>query len=409
MVNQIQDTVTPHATQSRALRNTLASLLVGAGLATAGSFLVWSPASPLQARSESVETVATAPQNQVAPVAAANPNFVTEVVNKVGPAVVRINASRTVSQRMPDAFRDPFFRQFFGDQIPVQPQERVERGVGSGFILSEDGRIVTNAHVVEGSDTVDVTLKDGRTLEGRVLGSDPVTDIAVIKVDEQNLPTVALSDSDQLQPGEWSIAIGNPLGLDNTVTIGIISATGRSSSQVGVADKRVDFIQTDAAINPGNSGGPLLNQRGEVIGVNTAIINGAQGLGFAIPINTVERIATQLAETGSVAHPYLGIQMVTLDPEVKAELNRDPNSGLTVEEDEGVLIVRIMPDSPADQSGLRAGDVIRQIDGEVVSDGADVQQTVEAGEVGKALSFEVRRQGQNQTLSVRPGEFPSER
>ncbi|MEM8806190.1 MAG: HhoA/HhoB/HtrA family serine endopeptidase [Cyanobacteria bacterium P01_G01_bin.38] len=409
MVNQIQDTVTPDATQSRALRNTLASLLVGAGLATAGSFLAWSPASPLQARSESVETVATAPQNQVAPVAAANPNFVTEVVNKVGPAVVRINASRTVSQQVPDAFRDPFFRQFFGDQIPVQPQERVEQGVGSGFILSEDGRIVTNAHVVEGSDTVDVTLKDGRTLEGRVLGSDPVTDIAVIKVDEQNLPTVALSDSDQLQPGEWSIAIGNPLGLDNTVTIGIISATGRSSSQVGVADKRVDFIQTDAAINPGNSGGPLLNQRGEVIGVNTAIINGAQGLGFAIPINTVEQIATQLAETGSVAHPYLGIQMVTLDPDVKAELNSDPNSGLTVEEDEGVLIVRVMPDSPADQSGLRAGDVIRQIDGEAVSDGADVQQTVEAGEVGKALSFEVRRQGQDQTLSVRPGEFPSER
>ncbi|MEM9163006.1 MAG: HhoA/HhoB/HtrA family serine endopeptidase [Cyanobacteria bacterium P01_F01_bin.4] len=404
MVNQIQN---PAPAQHRARRNILASLLVGAGLATAGSFLVWSPASPLQARSESVETVATAPQNQTAPVAAANPNFVTEVVNKVGPAVVRINASRTVSQQVPDAFRDPFFRQFFGDQLPVQPQERVERGVGSGFILSEDGRIVTNAHVVEGSDTVDVTLKDGRTLEGRVLGSDPVTDIAVIKVDGQNLPTVALSNSDQLQPGEWSIAIGNPLGLDNTVTIGIISATGRSSSQVGVADKRVDFIQTDAAINPGNSGGPLLNQKGEVIGVNTAIINGAQGIGFAIPINTVERIATQLAETGSVAHPYLGIQMVTLDPEVKAELNSDPNSGLTVEADEGVLIVRVMPDSPADQAGLRAGDVIRQIDGEAISEAAEVQQTVEAGEVGKALSFEVRRQGQAQTLSVRPGEFPS--
>ncbi|MEO1401620.1 MAG: HhoA/HhoB/HtrA family serine endopeptidase [Cyanobacteria bacterium J06635_1] len=406
MVNQIQN---PASTQHRARHNTLASLLVGAGLATAGSFLVWSPASPLQARSESVETVAATPQNQAAPVAAANPNFVTEVVNKVGPAVVRINASRTVSQQVPDAFRDPFFRQFFGNQIPTQPQQRVERGVGSGFILSEDGRIVTNAHVVEGSDTVDVTLKDGRTLEGRVLGSDPVTDIAVIKVEEQNLPTVALSDSDQLQPGEWSIAIGNPLGLDNTVTIGIISATGRSSSQVGVADKRVDFIQTDAAINPGNSGGPLLNQKGEVIGVNTAIINGAQGLGFAIPINTVERIATQLAETGSVAHPYLGIQMVTLDPTVKAELNSDPNSGLTVEEDEGVLIVRVMPDSPADQSGLRAGDIIRQIDNEAVSNAAAVQQTVETGEVGKALSFEVRRQGQNQTMSVRPGEFPSDR
>ncbi|NEP18188.1 MAG: trypsin-like serine protease [Leptolyngbya sp. SIO4C1] len=401
MIDQVPDTVPASATRKRSFRNTAAGLLIGAGLATAGSFLAWSPASPIQAQTEPYET-SPAP----AAIAAVNPNFVTDVVNRVGPAVVRIDASRTVSQRVPEAFNDPFFRQFFGDQMPNQPQERVERGVGSGFIISEDGRIVTNAHVVDGADTVNVTLKDGRTLEGRVLGSDPVTDIAVIKVAERNLPTITISDSDQLQPGEWAVAIGNPLGLDNTVTVGIISATGRSSSQVGVPDKRVDFIQTDAAINPGNSGGPLLNQQGEVIGVNTAIINGAQGLGFAIPINTVERIATQLAESGSVAHPYLGIQMVTLDPEVKAEINSNPNSGLTVNEEEGVLIVRVMPDSPADRAGLRAGDVIRQIEDESVADAATVQQRVEAAQVGQPLQFDIRRSDRSQTLSVRPGEFP---
>ncbi|MEM7065391.1 MAG: HhoA/HhoB/HtrA family serine endopeptidase [Cyanobacteria bacterium P01_B01_bin.77] len=380
----------------------LGSLLVGAGLATAGGFLAWSPESPLRSGAAVAQT---APATEaISP--AANPNFITDVVTEVGPAVVRIDASRTVSQRVPDVFNDPAFRQFFGDRIPQGGQERTERGLGSGFIVSEDGRIITNAHVVDGADTVTVTLKDGRILDGRVLGSDPVTDIAVIKVEERNLPAVTLGNSDQLQPGEWSIAIGNPLGLDNTVTVGIVSAVGRSSNQVGVPDKRVEFIQTDTAINPGNSGGPLLNQQGEVIGVNTAIINGAQGLGFSIPINMVERIATELAETGKVEHPFLGIQMVTLSPTVKEEINTDPNSGLTVEADAGILVVRVLPDSPAAKGGLRAGDVITSVEGTTVADAAEVQRIVGNGKVGEKLTMEITRNGEVNRLAVKPENLP---
>lgn len=199
-----------------------------------------------------------------------------------------------------------------------------------------------------------------------------------------------------------------PLGLDSTVTAGIISATGRSSREVGVPDKRVEFIQTDAAINPGNSGGPLLNLNGEVIGVNTAIIQGAQGLGFAIPINTVDRISAELIQNGRVEHAYLGIQMVTLSPQMKENINSNPNSPFTVEETEGVLIARVMQNSPAAQAGLRAGDVIVAVEGQPVQDGAAVQQAVEQSRVGQNLSMTLRREGREQTLNVRPGNMPSQ-
>ncbi len=208
-----------------------------------------------------------------------NPNFIVAAAENTGPAVVRIDSSRRLSNR---AAR-------FG---------RVMQGVGSGFIIQSDGLILTNAHVVDGADTVTVTLKDGRNFTGRVVGQDELTDVAVVKIQATNLPTVAIGNSDQVKPGEWAIAIGNPLGLDNTVTVGIISATNRSSSDVGALDKSINFIQTDAAINPGNSGGPLLNQQGQVIGINTAIIGRAQGLGFAIPINTAQQIANQLIGRG---------------------------------------------------------------------------------------------------------------
>jgi Do/DeqQ family serine protease len=337
-----------------------------------------------------------------------SPNLIADIVREVGPAVVRIDASRTVQTGLPPAFQDPFFRQFFGNNLPMPPSEQIQRGVGSGFITTADGRIITNAHVVAGADRVQVTLKDGRSFTGEVMGADSVTDIAVIKIEAQGLPTVKVSNSDQIQPGEWAIAIGNPLGLDSTVTAGIISATGRTSREVGVPDKRVDFIQTDAAINPGNSGGPLLNLNGEVIGVNTAIIQGAQGLGFAIPMNTVQRISSQLIETGRVEHAYLGIQMVTLSPEMKDNINNDPNSPFNVEETEGVLVARVMPNSPAAQAGLRAGDVITAIEGQPVKEGAAVQQAVERSSVGQNLSLTLRRGGREQTLAVRPGNLPAQ-
>ncbi|MBD1923195.1 trypsin-like peptidase domain-containing protein [Microcoleus sp. FACHB-831] len=334
-------------------------------------------------------------------------NFIAQAVQKVGPAVVRIDSSRKVSSNIPDQFKNPFFRRFFGSEVPLPPENRVERGTGSGFILTPDGRMMTNAHVVAGTDTVKVTLKDGRVLEGKVLGVDPVTDVAVVKIKANNLPTVALGNSQNLIPGEWAIAIGNPLGLDNTVTVGIVSATGRSSSQVGVPDKRVSFIQTDAAINPGNSGGPLLNSKGEVIGINTAIRADAQGLGFAIPIETAERIANQLFTKGRAEHPYLGIQMVTLTSELKEEINQDKDAGFKVSLDKGVLIAKVVNNSPADKAGLRKGDVIQKVGGKIVSTASQVQERVEATTIGALLDVEVIRGGQAQTIQVKTGAVPT--
>nr|WP_245555389.1 HhoA/HhoB/HtrA family serine endopeptidase [Baaleninema simplex] len=391
----------------------LAVFLLGGGVAWVANERL-TPSSPMAETPSAVSDVATPtpttadstnaspPPATTATVPITPTNFVTEAVNRVGPAVVRIDAERTVtSPQGLTPFDDPFLQQFFG--VPQVPQERVQRGSGSGFVLNTNGHIVTNAHVVDGADAVTVTLKDGRTFDGRVVGSDSVTDVAVVQIEADDLPTLSLADSDRLQPGEWAIAIGNPLGLDNTVTTGIISATGRSSSEIGVPDKRVEFIQTDAAINPGNSGGPLLNQNGDVIGMNTAIIQNAQGLGFAIPSNTVSRIAEELIATGRVRHPYLGIQMVALTPEVKNSLNRNPNSGLTVEEDEGILIVRVMANSPAAEAGLRAGDVLLAIDGEAVKTADEVQQAVAEMEVDRALTLELKRNGEPLTLEVRTG------
>lgn len=334
-----------------------------------------------------------------------NRNFIAEAVQQVGPAVVRIDASRTVSRRNPEVFENPLFRQFFGEEAPIP--ERIERGTGSGFIIDSDGSLVTNAHVIEGSDAVKVTLKDGRVFDGRVVGADPVTDVAVIKIDANNLPTVKLGDSENLTPGEWAIAIGNPMGLDNTVTVGIISALGRSSSQVGVPNKRVSFIQTDAAINPGNSGGPLLNADGEVIGINTAIRADGQGLGFSIPIETALRIANELFTKGRVDHPYLGIHMVTLDSEVRKEINQDAKLEFNVTQNKGVLIVRVINNSPAEQAGFQAGDVIQTVGGQPVETALDVQQQVDNSEIGEILNVDVLREGKLTTVEVRPGAFPN--
>lgn len=336
-----------------------------------------------------------------------DPNFVVAAVGKVGPAVVRINAARTVSDEDSGGFDDPILRRFFGSPS-IQPRQRTVRGTGSGFIINSSGQILTNAHVVNGADTVSVTLKDGRTLEGEVLGEDPVTDVAVIKIQANNLPAVALGNSDVLQPGEAVIAIGNPLGLDNTVTAGIISATDRSSSDVGVPDKRVGFIQTDAAINPGNSGGPLLNARGEVIGMNTAIIQGAQGLGFAIPINTVQGIAQQLITKGKVEHPYLGVQMVGLTPEIKQQLDIESDGRLQIAADRGILIIRVVPGSPADDAGLRAGDVIQTINNQPVTTTEEFQRLVERSKVGSSLQLTLQRNEQSRQVAVRLEALPAQ-
>ncbi|MDJ0844406.1 MAG: HhoA/HhoB/HtrA family serine endopeptidase [Crocosphaera sp.] len=334
-------------------------------------------------------------------------NFIAQAAQKVGPAVVRIDATRQVSEQMGETFEHPFFRRFFGNDLPI-PREHVERGTGSGFILTSDGQLLTNAHVVDGTKEVKVTLKDGQVYRGKVLGTDYMTDVAVVKIEAENLPTVDIGNAEELNPGEWAIAIGNPLGLDNTVTVGIISALGRSSSEVGVPDKRVRFIQTDAAINPGNSGGPLLNAQGQVIGINTAIRADAQGLGFAIPIETAQRVANQLLTTGKAAHPYLGIHMITLNPELRKELNEDQQLGFKVTDNQGVLVVRVVNDSPAQKAGFKPGDIIQKVGGKPVDKAVEVQEQVELSTIGETLMVEVIRNEKPKTLKVLPGSFPTD-
>jgi S1-C subfamily serine protease len=330
------------------------------------------------------------------------PNFVVQVVQKVGPAVVRINSARTVQNERGTSLFENFF------DIPSQNrgQERVERGTGSGFIFDAQGLVMTNAHVVDKADAVTVLLKDGREFKGKVLGEDPFTDVAVVKIEATKLPVVNLGDSKKLLPGEWAIAIGNPLGLDNTVTVGIISATGRSGSAIGISDRRVRFIQTDAAINPGNSGGPLLNARGQVIGVNTAIIQGAQGLGFAIPISSAQPIAQQLVTTGKAVHAYLGVQMIDLTSEIRTQLNKEENFKLDT--DKGVLVVKVVPNSPAAKAGIEGGDLIQSINNQTVRTTDEVQQVVEATKAGNAINLKVKHQGQLRNLRVTLGSLTPE-
>ncbi|TAF07704.1 MAG: PDZ domain-containing protein [Nostocales cyanobacterium] len=333
-------------------------------------------------------------------------SFVTAAVNRVGSAVVRIDTEKTITRRVDPVMEDPFFRRFFGESFPqMSPTEQL-RGLGSGFILDKSGIILTNAHVVDQADKVTVRLKDGRTFKGKVKGIDEVTDLAVVKINAGNdLPVAPLGSSRNVQVGDWAIAVGNPLGFDNTVTLGIVSTLKRSSAQVGISDKRLDFIQTDAAINPGNSGGPLLNGQGEVIGINTAIRADAMGIGFAIPIDKAKAIAAQLQRDGKVVHPYLGVQMITLTPQLARQNNSDPNSAIEIPEVNGVLVMRVVPNSPAATAGIRRGDVIVQIDNKPIATAEQLQGVVEDSRLGEMLQVKVQRGNQTQVLSVRTAEL----
>lgn len=364
------------------------------GLASLMAFLAI-PNAPAQAQS------ATA-------AALGNESFVARAVRRVGPAVVRIDTEKTITRQAPDPFLDdPFLRDFFGG-FPRQPQEERLRGQGSGFIIDDTGNILTNAHVVNGADRVVVTLKDGRSFEAVVEGVDEVTDLAVVNIDDTDgdtLPVAALGDSDQVEVGDWAIAVGNPLGLDNTVTLGIVSTLKRSSTSAGIPGKRLEFIQTDAAINPGNSGGPLVNQRGEVIGINTAIRADAMGIGFAIPINKAKEIKDRLARGEAVAHPYIGVQIANLTPEMAQRNNADINSGLYLPEVEGVLVIRVLEGTPAAEAGLRRGDVILEVNGDPIRSADALQVKVENTPIGDTLTLKVQRGDRPITLGVKTAEL----
>jgi S1-C subfamily serine protease len=359
-------------------------------------------------------SVGSPPEGTVAAVSAktaalkVSQNFIAEAVNRVGSAVVRIDTERTVVRPAADPFfSDPFFREFFGDGFSQSPQPERLQGQGSGFIIDSSGIVLTNAHVVSNADTVNVTLKDGRIFEGEVRGVDEVSDLAVVRLKGATgkLPIATLGDSSQVQVGDWAIAVGNPLGLDNTVTLGIVSTLHRSSAQVGIPDKRLEFIQTDAAINPGNSGGPLLSDRGEVIGINTAIRAGATGIGFAIPIDKAKELKDRLIRGETISHAYIGVQMATLTPQSARDNNRNPNSLVVLPEVDGVLVVKVLPNTPAAKSGIRSGDVVVEVDGQPITNAGQMQAVVDSSAVGQVLKLKIRRGEQIQQLGIRTAEL----
>ena len=338
--------------------------------------------------------------------AEAGHGFVAKAVSRVAPSVVRIDTERQVfNPGLGSSMDDPLLRELFGDL----PSSHRENGQGSGVVIDAEGLVLTNAHVVEGADRVQVSLADGGQLDGTVVGSDPVTDLAVVKLEQapEGLKAAPLGDSDALEPGDWAIALGNPYGLDSTVTLGIVSSLHRNISSLGFTDKRLELIQTDAAINPGNSGGPLVNGDGQVIGINTLVRSGpGAGLGFAIPINLARRVADQLLENGEVVHPYIGLQLVGLTARIAREHNRDPNALVQLPERNGALVQAVLPDGPAQEAGLRRGDLLIGVGDQEVPDPQALLEVVDAAQIGAPLPLTVIRKGRELNLSVKPAPLP---
>jgi serine protease Do len=320
-----------------------------------------------------------------------------QVVDRALPAVALIDVKKKAlaAGGSSDTPYDDFFRRFFGDQ-PRRPQ-RVPSS-GSGFIVDPQGYILTNNHVVRDADEITVTLNDKRTFKAKVVGADPATDVAVIKIEGSDLPVLPLGDSDQLRVGDWVVAIGNPLGeLQGTVTAGIVSAKGRTNLNIfGGTPEYQDFIQTDASINFGNSGGPLCNLQGEAIGINTAINPGGQGIGFAVPINLARHVADQLMAHGQVQRALLGVTLAEITPDLAEAMNL-PST-------EGVLVNAVMKDQPAERAGIKRGDVILQFDGKPVTDMQKFRLQVADTRVGKRVPVVVLRDGKRLDFSVTLGE-----
>lgn len=326
-------------------------------------------------------------------------NTIADIAEKASDSTVNIDISSKVT--VPEVGM-PFgsFDFFFGQMPQQQPRTFQRKGSGSGVVYRSDGYILTNNHVVGDADDIQVTLnKDKKTYKGRVVGRDSFTDLALVKIDANNLPAAAVGTSGNLRPGDWAIAIGSPLGLDHTVTLGIISALGRSLNEL---NSNVELIQTDAAINPGNSGGPLLNIHGQVIGINTAIRGDAQNIGFAIPIDVAKDVATQLLEKGKISRPYLGIYMQELDEKLSKSLGLPAST-------KGVVIAKVGDGSPAANAGLQIGDVVDKIDGVTVKTSKEVQTVVRKHKPGDTLNFLIRRDGAMQSISVKIGEYPISR
>ena len=333
-------------------------------------------------------------------------NFVSNAVKNVGPAVVRIDTERIVERQQFDpTLLDPLLRDLLGE--PGITPDR-ERGQGSGVIIDKNGLVLTNAHVVERVDSVTVTLADGTYLEGKVLGTDSITDLALVKIDSKDDSSFApLGDSEELEVGDWAIALGTPYGLEKTVTLGIVSSLHRDINSLGFSDKRLDLIQTDAAINPGNSGGPLINSNGQVIGINTLVRSGpGAGLGFAIPINLAKNVSNQLLENGEVIHPYLGVQLISLNPKIAKEHNEDPNALVQLPERSGALIQSVIPNSPAEKAGLKRGDLVIAAENILIEEPKTLLDEVEKAQIGKIFLLNVVRDNKEIKVNIKPEALP---
>lgn len=320
------------------------------------------------------------------------------VSEKAKKSVVNISTTKIVKQQINPFFDDPFFRRFFGDG--GGQQRRKVTNLGSGVIVSKDGYIMTNNHVIEGAEDIIVKLYGGKEVKGKIIGLDSRTDIAVIKINETDLPAIEWGDSDRLRVGQIVLAIGNPFGLSSTITMGIVSALGRSG--MGITDYE-DFIQTDAAINPGNSGGALVNTKGELIGINTAILSrsgGYQGIGFAIPSNMARNIMDSIINEGKVVRGWLGVQIQSLTSELAKQF------GLS--DENGALIVEVMDDSPASKAGLMRGDVIIEFDGKKIDNPTQLKNIVAMTRPGQESTVKIIRDGKQLTMKIITGELPTE-
>jgi len=325
-------------------------------------------------------------------------NSIADIAETVGPAVVNIDTVRMVKTQFP-SFEDPIFRRFFGREFEEFRRTIPQKGTGSGFIINQEGYVLTNEHVVRKADKIKVTLSDGREFTGEVIGSDVTSDMAIVKIKADHLPTVTLGNSDELRVGEIVIAIGNPYGLQQTVTMGVVSAKGRSiPTGVGGHIYR-NFIQTDTAINPGNSGGPLLNIKGEVVGINTAIIPYAQGIGFAIPINIAKRNIDDLINLGKVRRSWLGVYIQEVTPEIAEQFD--------LTEAKGVLVGDVIEDSPAEEAGMERGDIITKVNNKDVNSPEELQDKIRSIEIGERANVKVLRDGKEISFIVKIGEMPT--
>lgn len=324
-------------------------------------------------------------------------NPVAKIAKETSPAVVNIDVETMVTRSVMPFPDDPIFRQFFGDEFQRFSRTIPMKGRGSGFVVTEEGQILTNNHVVEGADKITVTLSDGRTFPAKVLGTDPTFDLAVIKIEAKKLPVLNLGDSDRLEVGEWVVAIGNPFGLEHTVTVGVVSAKNRS---IHAGDVNFEgFLQTDAAINPGNSGGPLINLSGEVVGINSAIVPYAQGIGFAIPINMAKQVMNDLVKYGKVKRGWLGVYVQPLTKEFA--------SAYGVKEEEGAVISDVVPGSPAAKAGLQRGDVVTAVNGNKIKNHQDFVYKIRQSMAGDKVEIDIVRKRDVQKVTVKLTEVSS--